>query len=260
MTITMERASTWETRPGWGIAVDLTPGEIVQARQVRSHKRLIVAGLVLVLVAVRRRLRQTLLDKADAQDDYDNAQATTTTLQSQATQYADITTMQATDRPGRDPGRHADGAGRRLRQPDGQDPDRAPARAHHRQRERLRSRNSRSVQTLRWTPPRTPRGPGRTTIIGTVTLSGSGRCHQGPRRLRGQPDPAQGRGGRGPHLDQQDRDGHGLHADPEHHRRALHPPLRPRALPSDRPAGPAGLARRRAWSGPWCSWPWPGSS
>jgi len=95
MTVTMERAGLWQTRPGWGIAVDLTPVEIVNTRKVRSLKKLIVAGLALVVVLCLGATAMTLLDKVDAQDSYDEAQATTIDLQAQAARYADITAMQA---------------------------------------------------------------------------------------------------------------------------------------------------------------------
>jgi hypothetical protein len=96
MTITMERAGLWETRPGWGIAVDLTPIEVVNTRKVRSLKKMIVALLGLVLVLCFGATAKTILDKVDAQDSYDAAQASTATLQSQATQYEDVTAMQTT--------------------------------------------------------------------------------------------------------------------------------------------------------------------
>lgn len=96
MTVTMERTGLWQARPGWGIAVDLTPGEIVNTRKVRSLKKVIVAGLGLVLILCLGVTAMTLLDKADAQDSYDAAQATTVDLQTQAAKYADITAMQAT--------------------------------------------------------------------------------------------------------------------------------------------------------------------
>lgn len=94
MTVTMERAGLWQTRPGWGIAVDLTPVEIVNTRKVRSLKKMIVAALGLVLVLCVGATARTFLDKADAQDSYDAAQATTADLEAQAAKYADITAMQ----------------------------------------------------------------------------------------------------------------------------------------------------------------------
>jgi hypothetical protein len=96
MTVTMERAGLWQVRPGWGISVDLTPVEIVNTRKVRSLKKLIVATLALVLVLCFGATAKTLLDKVDAQDSYDAAQATTTELQAEAATYAGITAMQTT--------------------------------------------------------------------------------------------------------------------------------------------------------------------
>jgi hypothetical protein len=96
MTVTMERAGLWQTRPGWGIAVDLTPVEVVNTRKVRSLKKLIVAGLALIVVLCVGATFVTLLDKVDAQDGYDEAAAATADLQAQAAKYTDITAMQTT--------------------------------------------------------------------------------------------------------------------------------------------------------------------
>lgn len=96
MTVMLERNDLWTTRPGWGIAVDLTPGEVVTARKVRSLKKLIAGGLALVLLLCIGAAAMTLLSKAEAQDSYDAAQADTTALQAEAKEYADITAMQAT--------------------------------------------------------------------------------------------------------------------------------------------------------------------
>ena len=95
MTDSMQRAGLWQTRPGWGIAVDLTPVEIVNTRKVRSLKKLILAGLAFVVVLCLGATAMAVLDKGDAQDSYDAAQATTVDLQAQAARYADITAMQA---------------------------------------------------------------------------------------------------------------------------------------------------------------------
>ena len=95
MSITLDRpASTWETRPGWGIAVDLTPGEVVAARHVRVHRRLIglALGVLLVLCAGVVLLVQD--GRSAAQDDYDNAQLETTQLTAETKKYAVLTTMQ----------------------------------------------------------------------------------------------------------------------------------------------------------------------
>lgn len=96
MTATLQPAGLWQTRPGWGLAVDLTPVEIVNTRKIRSLKKLIAAGLALVFVLCVGATFRTLAEKVDAQDSYDEAQATTVDLQAQASKYADITAMQTT--------------------------------------------------------------------------------------------------------------------------------------------------------------------
>lgn len=95
MSITLERpTSTWQTRPGWGIAVDLTPGEVVQARHLRVLKRLIGLALV-VLVALCVGVVLMVQDsRSTAQGSYDDAQLRTSQLTSEAQQYAVLTTMQ----------------------------------------------------------------------------------------------------------------------------------------------------------------------
>jgi hypothetical protein len=95
VSITLERpTSTWETHPGWGIAVDLTPGEVVEARHVRVHKRLIGLALVVLLALCVGVVLVVQDGKSSAQDAHDNAQLQTTQLTSEAQKYAVLTTMQ----------------------------------------------------------------------------------------------------------------------------------------------------------------------
>lgn len=96
MSITLERQTAWETRPGWGIAVDLTPGEVVNARRVGVLKKLIVAGLVLVLCLCGAATYMTLDDEWAAQDAYNAEQARTADLQREVRQYSDVTLMENT--------------------------------------------------------------------------------------------------------------------------------------------------------------------
>jgi hypothetical protein len=96
MTATIERTGLWQIRPGWAIAVDLTPVEIVNTRKVRSLKKVIVAGLALVVLLCVGATFMALLAQADAQESYDAAQANTADLQARAAKYADITAMKTT--------------------------------------------------------------------------------------------------------------------------------------------------------------------
>jgi hypothetical protein len=100
MSVTVERPPVhpWESRPGWGISVDLTPPEILDARHVRVLKRLIALGLVLVVVVATGVSLLALDDKSTAQGSYDAAQARTTELRAQAGAYAEVTILSAVTR------------------------------------------------------------------------------------------------------------------------------------------------------------------
>lgn len=95
MTALMERQiHTWESRPGWGITVDLTPRELLAARNVKVHKRLIVLALLLVLILCAGVVLLLGASKTTAQDSYDSAQLRTTELTAEANSFAVITTME----------------------------------------------------------------------------------------------------------------------------------------------------------------------
>jgi Tfp pilus assembly protein PilN len=96
MSVTLERQYVWQTRPGWGIAVDLTPGEVVNARRIGVLKKGIVAGLVLVLALCAVATYLTLDDEWAARDANNAEQARTAEMQREIQQYSDITLMENT--------------------------------------------------------------------------------------------------------------------------------------------------------------------
>jgi hypothetical protein len=96
MSVLLDRANAWEVRPGWGIAVDLTPGEVVNARRVGGTKKLVVGMVVLAVLVAAGLTFLALQDKWAAQDEYDAAQLETSQLQAEAREYADITLMETT--------------------------------------------------------------------------------------------------------------------------------------------------------------------
>jgi len=95
MTAILERPMVhpWDSRPGWGISVDLTPPEVLGARRARVLKRMIALGLVLTAVVCAGVTLMALDDKAAAQDTYDAAQARTTELQAGAGAYDEVTML-----------------------------------------------------------------------------------------------------------------------------------------------------------------------
>ena len=91
----MERQThAWESRPGWGITVDLTPRELLAARNVKVHQRMIALALVVVVLLCAGVVLLAQASKTSAQDSYDAAQARTTELTIEANSYSVITTMQ----------------------------------------------------------------------------------------------------------------------------------------------------------------------
>lgn len=96
MSVTTQLPATaWQGHPGWGIAVDLTPREVLVSRRLRVHQRLIGLALVLVLLACAGVSLLVLAERSTAQRDYDRELARTGQLAAEAEQYAVITTMQS---------------------------------------------------------------------------------------------------------------------------------------------------------------------
>jgi hypothetical protein len=50
MTITAERPALWSAMPGWGIAADLTPPELINARQLKVLRKVLAAGIIALLL------------------------------------------------------------------------------------------------------------------------------------------------------------------------------------------------------------------
>ncbi|MCY7396121.1 MAG: hypothetical protein LH468_08240 [Nocardioides sp.] len=94
MSATKELPRTlWQTHPGWGISVDLTPREVLQSRQLRVHQRLIGLALALVLTLCVGIALIAQAERSTAQRGYEREQARTAQLAADADQYTVITTM-----------------------------------------------------------------------------------------------------------------------------------------------------------------------
>ncbi|MFY0408066.1 hypothetical protein [Solicola sp. PLA-1-18] len=88
----------WSSMPGWGIAADLTPREVVERRRVRALRKLAVAGLALVLLLCVAGFAVASLKARSAADELETAQAETTSLLAQQGQYRDVVKVQADTR------------------------------------------------------------------------------------------------------------------------------------------------------------------
>lgn len=78
-------------RPGWGIAADLLPREVLQERRVRVVRRMVGLGLLVLLLACVGLVLLSAAERTDAQRAYDEAQTDTGRLRADAAEYADIT-------------------------------------------------------------------------------------------------------------------------------------------------------------------------
>lgn len=96
MTALLRRSDPWTVQPGWGIFVDLTPPELMNARQLRTVRRAVVAGLVAVLLLLAGAYFVADRDRSSAEDELANAQLTTTQLQQQQHKYLGITEIKGT--------------------------------------------------------------------------------------------------------------------------------------------------------------------
>jgi len=94
MTALLKRSDPWTVQPGWGIFVDLTPPELLNARQLRTVRRAVVSGLVAVVLLLAGTYFVAARDRSSAEDELANAQLAVTQLQQQQHKYAGVTEIQ----------------------------------------------------------------------------------------------------------------------------------------------------------------------
>jgi hypothetical protein len=96
MTLMSRPTELWNSMPGWGIAADLTPTELINARQLTRIRRWMAAALVLVLLACVGGWFYASRQASAAQRAVEKERAHTRQLQNQTNKYAGITKIQGT--------------------------------------------------------------------------------------------------------------------------------------------------------------------
>jgi Tfp pilus assembly protein PilN len=96
MTATISRPPAtqpyiWNSMPGWGIVADLTPPELVAARRLNVLRKVIGAGLLLVVVLCAAGYVWAWSKHSSATSSLQTATARTQQLTAQQNQYADVT-------------------------------------------------------------------------------------------------------------------------------------------------------------------------
>ena len=97
-TGTGDPGSARATRPFWDIAADLTPPEVVSARQLTVLRRGIGAGLAATVALCAGGYLLALQQHAGAADGLAAEQTRTASLHKKSQQYAAVTTLEATTR------------------------------------------------------------------------------------------------------------------------------------------------------------------
>lgn len=85
----------WVMAPGWGIAADLTPPEVVAARRLKALRRRIALALAVLTVLVAAGYVLAMMENSSARDRTAAEQALTPPLQTKQKAYGDVTETQA---------------------------------------------------------------------------------------------------------------------------------------------------------------------
>jgi hypothetical protein len=94
MTTSAPPAQLWSTMPGWGIAANLTPPELINARELKTLRKWLAAGLVVLLLACVGGYLLAARKHSAASAELDQVQAQTTDLQAGVRKYAAVTQIQ----------------------------------------------------------------------------------------------------------------------------------------------------------------------
>jgi hypothetical protein len=92
--VTEPQERSGASMPGWGIAADLTPPEILTARRARTVRRLVLVALVGVLVLCAGASVLAVLHTGSASSALDAEQAQTASLRAQQQRYAEVIRVQ----------------------------------------------------------------------------------------------------------------------------------------------------------------------
>jgi hypothetical protein len=97
-TVVAERPALWTSLPGWGIAADLTPPELINSRQLKTLRRLMAAGLVVLLLLCAGGYYLAAHEKSDAAADLTATQSRTSELEGVGRSYSSVVAIQGSVR------------------------------------------------------------------------------------------------------------------------------------------------------------------
>jgi hypothetical protein len=89
-----ERVDLWSAIPGWGIAANLIPSELIAARRLKSLRRLLAGGIALLLLVGGVGYYLAAIEKSSAAADLVTAQDQTAQLLEQSRGYGEVVAIQ----------------------------------------------------------------------------------------------------------------------------------------------------------------------
>ncbi|HEX8973549.1 hypothetical protein [Oryzihumus sp.] len=97
MTATLEptEARPWTMAPGWGIAANLLPPEVIKARRMRKARKVLFIVAAAAVAVVLLGYAAATFTAFQAQGRLDDAQTETTQLQHQQRRFADVVDVKA---------------------------------------------------------------------------------------------------------------------------------------------------------------------
>lgn len=96
MSLTIDRPALWISMPGWAIAADLTPPELIQARRFKAWRRLLAAGMVALLLTGGYGYYLAAAENTSATRDLAAVQDRTSELLAVGHGYSDVVAIQGT--------------------------------------------------------------------------------------------------------------------------------------------------------------------
>lgn len=98
MTLTKERPAVWSSLPGWGIAANLIPQELINARHLKVLRRLMAAGIVALLASCAGGYYLAASDNSSASSDLATVADRTLQLEAEGRNYSDVVAIQGSVR------------------------------------------------------------------------------------------------------------------------------------------------------------------
>lgn len=92
--IVEERPTLWNSMPGWGIAADLIPPELINARQLKVIRKLLAIGLVVLLAVCAGGYYLAVRENTSASSDLSSVQDETMQLQKASQLYSGVIAIQ----------------------------------------------------------------------------------------------------------------------------------------------------------------------